>query len=61
MKRYAVIKDNEVVNVIVWDGKGSYNCEGEAVLNENNFFKIGMYFEDGKWHKPIYKSDEEEE
>lgn len=55
MARYAVIKDNKVTNVILWDGVSPIfqnNPEITLVENDNNFYQSGMYYENGEWKTP---------
>ena len=53
--RYAVVLDDEVVNVVLWDGEGEYTplSGGEAVLVESDSpVGIGWTRVDGEWVMP---------
>jgi hypothetical protein len=53
MSRYAIVQDNEVVNVALWDGKTEYNPDGELVaLADDEVVGPGWTRSKGKWVAP---------
>jgi hypothetical protein len=53
MKNYAVIKNNIVENVIVWDGIVEFSIDGELVeITESNPASIGFLYQDGQFIDP---------
>ena len=48
--RYAIIKNNEVINVIIWDGKTKfeYPFDYDEIIQSNEL-QIGMKLIDGNW------------
>jgi hypothetical protein len=64
MARHAVIKDNTVVNVIIWDGVTQIfqnNPEITLLPNDNNIYQTGMYYENGEWKTPLVEVDPDPE
>lgn len=64
MNRYAIILDNKVINVIIWNGedKIAYSKQPfEIMPNNDNYYKIGMYKEDGVWKESVVEVVEESE
>ena len=52
--KYAIIKDNEVINLIIGtDVKPIYPLPHDEVV-EANGLQIGDYLYEGKWHNPVY-------
>lgn len=53
MARYAIIKNDEILNVVLWDGVSSFNhgYEGAELVEVPSF--VGNYDKkiDGKWHR----------
>jgi hypothetical protein len=41
MNRYAIIKDNKVINVIIWDGKSKWNGPEGTQIVQSNTLNIG--------------------
>ncbi len=41
MNRYAIIKDNIVINVIIWDGKSKWNGPLGAQIVQSDTLNIG--------------------
>jgi hypothetical protein len=60
MKRYAIIKDNQVIDSILWNGEGqwSYPRPHDQVI-ESDVLKIGMYKEGEEWVSPPFSENEE--
>jgi hypothetical protein len=54
-KKYAVVIDNEIVNVILWSGTSTYKTDGELVCIEDMDPKpgIGWVLENKKWVNPV--------
>ena len=50
VRRYAIIKNNEVINVIIWDGKikFEYPFDYDEIIQSNEL-QIGMKLIDGNW------------
>ena len=50
VRRYAIIKNNEVINVIIWDGKTKfeYPFDYDEIIQSNEL-QIGMKLIDGNW------------
>ena len=48
--KYAIIKNNEVINVIIWDGKTPfhYPFEHDEMIKSDEL-QIGMKLIDGNW------------
>lgn len=48
--KYAIIKNNEVINVIIWDGKTKfeYPFDYDEIIQSNEL-QIGMQLVDGVW------------
>lgn len=48
--KYAIIKNNEVINVIIWDGKTKfeYPFDYDDIVQSNEL-QIGMILIDGVW------------
>lgn len=58
MGLYAVIKDGEVINKIMWDGKSEYNPgEGCELLLTDLPIDIKDKYEDGKFERYNEKED----
>ena len=56
MKIYAVIHKDKVINRIIWSGEGNWKYpfpHDELIEDNEGFYNIGMYFEEGQWHQPI--------
>ena len=48
--RYAIIKNNEVINVIIWDGKTKFEYPFDYdEMIQSNELQIGMKLIDGNW------------
>ena len=48
--RYAIIKNNEVINVIIWDGKTKFEYPFDYdEMMQSNELQIGMKLIDGNW------------
>lgn len=63
MNRYAIILDNKVINVIIWNGedKIAYSKQPyEIIANSDNYYKIGMYKENGIWKEPVVEMQVEQ-
>jgi hypothetical protein len=53
MIRYAIVKDDEVVNVVVWDGATEYAPDGELVaLADDEPVGPGWSRVKGEWVAP---------
>jgi hypothetical protein len=53
MSRYAIVQDNDVVNVVLWDGETDYNPDGELVaLADHEVVGPGWTRKKGKWVAP---------
>jgi hypothetical protein len=64
MARYAVIKGNKVINVILWDGISPIfqnNPEITLVSNDDNSYHSGTYYEDGEWKTLVIEVDPDPE
>ena len=46
--KYAIVKNNEVTNIVEWDGEGEYNPDGELVAATEDT-KIG-----GSWDGNVF-------
>jgi len=60
--RYALIKNNKVVNVIKWNGESEYQApEGAEMIEINNELKLGVGYEfiDGEWVAPPIETEGE--
>jgi hypothetical protein len=54
MNTYAIIENNVVTNVIVWDGVSPYECSGDLILvPENLSVSIGWEYNNGAFIEPI--------
>ena len=54
MSRYALMQDDNVVNVVEWDGEREYNPEGTLILlSEDNPAGPGWLYENDKFIPPI--------
>lgn len=55
IQKYAVVIDNEIVNVILWDSVSKYDTAGDLVLIEDMSPEpgIGWVLENKKWVNPI--------
>lgn len=51
--KYAVIKNNEVVNVILWDGVKPINFPSDVTVLQSNTLAIGMKYDGTKWYMPV--------
>ena len=54
--KWAVIYNGKVINNILWSGLNDWVypfSHDELLENDNNFYKIGMYFENGVWNDPL--------
>ena len=51
---YALVKDGEIVNLVVWDGKTRYRPDGDLIKADSipNGVGIGWYLVDGIWTAP---------
>ena len=48
--KYAIIKNNEVINVIIWDGKTKFEYPFDYdEMIQSNELQIGMKLIDGNW------------
>jgi hypothetical protein len=53
MNRYAIVKDNEVMNVVIWDGETEYTPGGELVaLADDEPVGPGWSRADDEWVAP---------
>jgi hypothetical protein len=60
MKRYAIIKDNQVIDSILWQGEGQWNYpRPHDQVIESNTLKIGMYKSGDEWLSPPFAENEE--
>jgi hypothetical protein len=60
MKNYAVIKNNIVVNIIVWDSITEYLVDGELVeLKDEDFVDIGFIKNDMGFVNPNLSTEQE--
>lgn len=51
--KYALIKDGNVQNIILWDGEGEYDLEDEVEMRElHPEACIGWSYADGVWSPP---------
>lgn len=50
--RYAVINNNIVENVIIWDGVSEYVTDAQLVLIEDQTVDIGYSYIDNEFIKP---------
>ena len=57
--KYAIIKNNEVVNIIIWDGKikFEYPFDYDEMIQSDEL-QIGMKLIDGNWELPILDATE---
>lgn len=51
MGRYAIVEDDKVKNIVLWDGRSDWLFESDNVHEANNDADIGWYF-DGKNFTP---------
>lgn len=57
--RYAQIIDDEIVNVILWDGEGALGLEGELLkLADRAPLGIGWTLVEGQWVAPPEPEEE---
>ena len=57
--RYAIIKNNEVINVIIWDGKTKFEYPFDYdEMIQSNELQIGMKLINGVWELPILDDTE---
>jgi hypothetical protein len=64
MKTWAVIKNNEIINLIVWSGKGHFNYpfpHDELIENTDNSLKKGMIKINDAWVLPEIETEEVQE
>ena len=53
MTRYAHIADDQIINVIIWDGEERYEAEGELLaVPDDSPLGIGWTRVDGEWFAP---------
>lgn len=61
MNRYAIINDNAVVNVVLWDGETSYNPDGVLVLiSEEQAVDTSWSYVNDAFIPPVMENFEEE-
>jgi hypothetical protein len=54
MNKYAMVKDNEVINVIVWDGVKELNITYATLVHiGSQFVEIGYTYVDGVFSPPV--------
>jgi hypothetical protein len=54
--KWAIIHNNKVINNVFWSGQNDWVYpfpHDELLPNDDNTYKIGMYFENGQWKDPI--------
>ena len=57
--RYAIIKNNEVINVIIWDCKTKFEYPFDYdEMIQSNELQIGMKLINGVWELPILDATE---
>lgn len=57
--RYAIVCNNIVQNVILWDGKTDYNPPEDCSLIEcSDEVGIGFTYKDGEFHPPPIEEEE---
>lgn len=53
MNKYAIVKDEEVVNVALWDGEAEWQPDGQIVEVPSGLsVGPGWRFADGQWTAP---------
>lgn len=61
MNRYAIINDNAVVNVVLWDGETPYNPDGVLVLiPEEQAVDTSWSYANDEFIPPVMENFEEE-
>lgn len=51
--KYAVIINNEVINIILWDGLKPVTFPNDATVIKSDTLAIGMKFDGTKWYMPV--------
>lgn len=53
--RYAVVQNDTVVNVVIWNGEDTFVITNELVpIEEGSDLGIGWTLVDGAWQAPYY-------
>lgn len=62
MKRYAVIKNDKVNNIAIWDGKSEWNPEADSLVDITDMptIKIGDLYEKGVFTPVVIEYNEKE-
>lgn len=59
MKRYAIVIDDLVTNVALWDGVTHWQPEGEVIeLDDDSSVGPGWTYDDGEWVSPPPTAEE---
>jgi hypothetical protein len=54
IKRYAIIKNNKIQNICLWDGVTLWEPEeGSTVIESSDAWRIDGTFVDGVYHDPV--------
>ena len=51
--KHAVIKNNEVINVILWDGITPITFPDDVTVIQSDTLAIGMKYDGANWYMPI--------
>lgn len=59
IKSYALVKNDEVINTVLWDGKSEWNPECDEIIEitENNNIGIGWIRKNNEWVNPNLNND----
>lgn len=61
MNRWAVIYNDEVVNVIIWNGEDPIPTEWNLLPNDDGQLQIGMELVSGEWQYQKWQENNLEE
>jgi len=59
MDKYAVVENDIITNIIIWDGVQPLPNQWELIINNDGFLKIGMERINGEWVEPENTTNEE--
>lgn len=51
--KHAVIKNNEVINVILWDGIKPISFPNDVTVIQSDTLAIGMKYDGANWYMPV--------
>lgn len=51
--KHAIIKNNEVVNIIIWDGIKPVTFPNDVTVVQSDTLAIGMKYDGTNWYMPV--------